>query len=77
MKQLVLQTILAVGTKLQAIITRMALEIKERHAVIQGIPLVQLSDHHFWFGRPQFILFLIHFTLFQVQFPFISMNSDQ
>ncbi|THU71780.1 hypothetical protein C4D60_Mb04t05100 [Musa balbisiana] len=58
-------TILSVGTKLQAIITRMALEIKERHAVIQGMPLVQLSDHHFWFGRPQFVLFLIHFTLFQ------------
>ncbi|URE33007.1 hypothetical protein MUK42_35682 [Musa troglodytarum] len=64
-------TILAVGTKLQAIITRMALEIKERHAVIQGIPLVQLSDHHFWFGRPQFILFLIHFTLFQNAFQLI------
>ncbi|URE33002.1 hypothetical protein MUK42_35682, partial [Musa troglodytarum] len=71
MKQSLLQTILAVGTKLQAIITRMALEIKERHAVIQGIPLVQLSDHHFWFGRPQFILFLIHFTLFQNAFQLI------
>ncbi|KAG8632204.1 hypothetical protein MANES_18G003100v8 [Manihot esculenta] len=33
--------ILAVGTKLQAIITQMALEIQERHAVVQGIPLVQ------------------------------------
>ncbi|KAG1361111.1 MLO-like protein 5 [Cocos nucifera] len=60
--------ILAVGTKLQAIITRMAVEIQERHAVIQGIPLVQLSDHHFWFGRPQLVLFLIHFTLFQYEF---------
>ncbi|RRT51993.1 hypothetical protein B296_00050768 [Ensete ventricosum] len=65
-------TILSVGTKLQAIITQMALEIKERHAVIQGMPLVQLSDHHFWFGRPQFVLFLIHFTLFQVCFYFAS-----
>ncbi|MQM10290.1 hypothetical protein Taro_043182 [Colocasia esculenta] len=43
---------LAVGTKLQAIITKMALEIKERHVVVQGMPVVQLSDHHFWFGRP-------------------------
>lgn len=67
-----MQIILAVGTKLQAIITQMALEIKERHAVIQGIPLVQLSDHHFWFGRPHFIMFLIHFTLFQVSFPLIK-----
>ncbi|KAK1322030.1 MLO-like protein 8 [Acorus calamus] len=58
--------ILAVGTKLQAIITKMALEINERHAVVQGIPLVQLSDHHFWFGSPQLVLILIHFTLFQM-----------
>ncbi|WOL17254.1 MLO-like protein 9 [Canna indica] len=56
---------------LNAIITQMALEIKERHAVIQGIPLVQLSDQHFWFGRPRFILFLIHFTLFQNAFQLI------
>ncbi|WOK92834.1 MLO-like protein 9 [Canna indica] len=64
-------TILAVGTKLQAIITIMALEITERHTVVQGIPLVQLSDHHFWFGHPKFILFLIHFTLFQNAFQLI------
>uniref|UniRef100_A0A5B6YYY5 MLO-like protein n=1 Tax=Davidia involucrata TaxID=16924 RepID=A0A5B6YYY5_DAVIN len=57
--------ILAVGTKLQAILTRMALEITERHAVVQGIPLVQGSDKYFWFGRPQLVLHLIHFTLFQ------------
>ncbi|XP_008804580.1 MLO-like protein 9 isoform X2 [Phoenix dactylifera] len=63
--------ILAIGTKLQAIITRMAVEIQERHAVIQGIPLVHLSDHHFWFGRPQLVLFLIHFTLFQNAFELI------
>ncbi|KAF8666029.1 hypothetical protein HU200_053898 [Digitaria exilis] len=33
--------ILSVGTKLQGIICRMAIDITERHAVIQGIPLVQ------------------------------------
>ncbi|XBH94976.1 hypothetical protein VPH35_085620 [Triticum aestivum] len=33
--------ILLVGTKLQGIICRMAIDITERHAVIQGIPLVQ------------------------------------
>ncbi|MCL7038223.1 hypothetical protein MKW94_023685 [Papaver nudicaule] len=60
--------ILAVGTKLQAIITQMALEIQERHAVVQGIPLVQVSDRHFWFGWPPLILYLIHFTLFQNAF---------
>ncbi|KAA8537383.1 hypothetical protein F0562_026930 [Nyssa sinensis] len=60
--------ILAVGTKLQAIITQMAVEIQEKHAVVQGIPLVQVSDRHFWFGRPQLVLYLIQFTLFQNAF---------
>lgn len=60
------QIILAVGTKLQAILTKMALEIIERHAVVQGIPLVQGSDKYFWFGRPHLMLNLIHFALFQV-----------
>ena len=35
--------ILSVGTKLQGIICRMAIDITERHAVIQGIPLVQVG----------------------------------
>ncbi|GMP44439.1 hypothetical protein CsSME_00013367 [Camellia sinensis var. sinensis] len=60
--------VLSVGTKLQAIITQMAVEIQERHAVVQGIPLVQVSDRHFWFGWPQLILHLIHITLFQYEF---------
>lgn len=60
------QVILAVGTKLQAILTKMALEITERHAVVQGIPLVQASDKYFWFSKPHLILHLIHFALFQV-----------
>jgi mlo protein len=65
---LLLQIILAVGTKLQAILTMMALEITDRHAVVQGMPLVQASDKYFWFGRPQLLLHLIHFALFQVQY---------
>ncbi|CAK9139363.1 unnamed protein product [Ilex paraguariensis] len=60
--------ILAVGTKLQAILTKMALEITERHAVVQGMPLVQGSDKYFWFGRPQLVLDIIHFALFQNAF---------
>lgn len=63
--------ILAVGTKLQAILTRMAVEITERHAVVQGIPLVQGSDKYFWFGKPQLVLHLIHFALFQNSFQII------
>eukprot|EP00268_Persea_americana_P060238 TRINITY_DN7479_c0_g2_i1.p1 TRINITY_DN7479_c0_g2~~TRINITY_DN7479_c0_g2_i1.p1 ORF type:complete len:561 (+),score=95.99 TRINITY_DN7479_c0_g2_i1:396-2078(+) len=60
--------VLAVGTKLQAIITKMAIEIQERHAVVQGIPLVQVGDKYFWFCRPKLLLFLIHFVLFQNAF---------
>ncbi|KAL6982592.1 MLO-like protein 5 [Sarracenia purpurea var. burkii] len=56
------------GTKLQAIIARMAVEIQERHAVVQGIPLVQVSDRHFWFNWPHLILYLIHLTQFQYEF---------
>ncbi|KAK1361602.1 hypothetical protein POM88_046076 [Heracleum sosnowskyi] len=60
--------ILAVGTKLQSILTQMATEIIDRHAVVQGIPLVQGSDKYFWFGRPKLVLYLIHFALFQNAF---------
>lgn len=61
-----LKVILAIGTKLQSIITQMAIEIQERHVVVQGIPLVQVSDKHFWFGKPTLVLTLIHLALFQV-----------
>ncbi|KAG5065051.1 hypothetical protein JHK86_008782 [Glycine max] len=64
--------ILAVGTKLQGIITRMALDISERHAVVQGIPLVQVSDKYFWFAWPQLVLYLIHYVLFQYEFGWAS-----
>ncbi|KAJ8772605.1 hypothetical protein K2173_027782 [Erythroxylum novogranatense] len=63
--------ILAVGTKLQGIITKMAVEIQQRHAVIQGIPIVEVSDRHFWFSWPQLVLYLIHFVLFQNAFEII------
>ncbi|PWA53912.1 mlo-related protein [Artemisia annua] len=60
--------ILAVGTKLQGIIAQMAIEIQERHAVIQGIPLVQVTDKHFWFQDPTLILYFIQLTLFMYEF---------
>ncbi|ONL99578.1 barley mlo defense gene homolog2 [Zea mays] len=63
-----LVVILAVGTKLQAIIAMMAIEIAERHTVIQGMPVVKLSDDHFWFGKPRLVLHLIHFASFQNAF---------
>ncbi|GAB2289306.1 MLO-like protein 9 [Dionaea muscipula] len=63
-----LLVILAVGTKLQAVIAAMAVEITERHAVVQGMPLVQVSDSYFWFSWPQLVLYLIHYVLFQNAF---------
>ncbi|KAK7352747.1 hypothetical protein VNO80_18175 [Phaseolus coccineus] len=51
--------ILAVGTKLQLALAKMAIEITERHAVVQGIALVQGSDRYFWFGRPQLVILSI------------------
>ncbi|KAI7756033.1 hypothetical protein M8C21_004661 [Ambrosia artemisiifolia] len=68
--------ILAVGTKLQAILTKMALEITERHAVVQGIPLVQASDKYFWFSKPSLMLHLIHFALFQYEYKINSCFHD-
>lgn len=62
---------LAVGTKLQAIITKLAFEIEERHVIVQGAPLVTVSDDLFWFGKPKLVLTLIHFTLFQNAFQII------
>ncbi|XAR72095.1 hypothetical protein NMG60_11018613 [Bertholletia excelsa] len=56
--------LLVVGTKLQVIITRMALRIKDREHVVLGKPLVGVGDDLFWFNRPRLLLFLIHFVLF-------------
>ncbi|XP_039020089.1 MLO-like protein 6 [Hibiscus syriacus] len=56
--------ILMVGTKLQVIITKMGLKIQARGDVVKGAPLVEPGDDLFWFGRPRFLLFLIHVVLF-------------
>ncbi|KAG4983978.1 hypothetical protein JHK87_028727 [Glycine soja] len=60
--------ILLVGTKLQMIITEMALKIQDRGEVVKGAPLVEPGDELFWFNRPRLILFLIHLVLFQNAF---------
>ncbi|KAG5375484.1 hypothetical protein IGI04_040080 [Brassica rapa subsp. trilocularis] len=59
-----LVVILIVGTKLQMIITKLGLLIQEKGEIVKGMPLVQPGDHLFWFGRPRFILFLVHLVLF-------------
>ena len=66
-----LQVILIVGTKLQVIITKLGLLIQEKGEIVKGMPLVQPGDHLFWFGRPRFILFLVHLVLFTVLYIYL------
>ena len=63
-----LQLLLAVGTKLEHVITQLAIEVAEKHSAIEGDLVVNPSDEHFWFGRPKIVLYLIHFILFQNAF---------
>ncbi|XP_007026460.2 PREDICTED: MLO-like protein 1 [Theobroma cacao] len=60
--------LLAVGTKLEHVITQLAHEVAEKHVAIEGDLVVQPSDDHFWFHRPQIVLLLIHIILFQNSF---------
>ncbi|PQQ21068.1 MLO-like protein 3 [Prunus yedoensis var. nudiflora] len=56
--------VLVLGTKLEHIVAKMALQIKEQNSVIVGTPLVRLNDDLFWFGKPRFVLVLLRYTLF-------------
>lgn len=60
--------VVVIGSKLEVIVARMALRLQEQNTVIRGTPLVQPNDTLFWFNRPQFILTLLHFTLFMNAF---------
>ncbi|XP_038989561.1 MLO-like protein 1 [Phoenix dactylifera] len=60
--------LLALGTKLEHIITQLAHEVAEKHSAIEGDLVVTPSDDLFWFHRPKIVLFLIHFILFQNAF---------
>lgn len=59
-----LLVVLVLGTKLEYIVAKMALQIKEQNNVIIGTPLVRLNDDLFWFRKPRFVLVLLHYTLF-------------
>ncbi|XP_043699781.1 MLO-like protein 3 [Telopea speciosissima] len=60
--------ILVLGTKLEVILARMALQLKDQTAVIIGAPLVHPDDKLFWFSKPKFVLSLLHFTMFMNAF---------
>ncbi|MCO5607137.1 hypothetical protein L7F22_061330 [Adiantum nelumboides] len=57
--------VLVIGTKMQLILTDMANEIQEQHAVVLGMPIAKPTDVYFWFDRPHFVLKCFHFIVFQ------------
>jgi len=63
-----MQLLLAVGTKLEHVITQLAGEVAAKHIAVQGDLVVKPSDDHFWLHRPRLVLFLIHIILFQNSF---------
>ncbi|KAK1274488.1 hypothetical protein QJS04_geneDACA009796 [Acorus gramineus] len=63
-----LVVLLLVGMKLEVIIMEMAQRIRDRTTIVKGAPVVEPSNELFWFNRPQWILYLIHFTLFENAF---------
>lgn len=56
--------VLVLGTKLQVIVAKMALQLQEQQSVIKGAPTVKPNDNLFWFNRPKHVLTLLHYTLF-------------
>ena len=63
-----MQLVLLVGTKLQHVIATLALESAGITGLITGAKL-KPRDELFWFKKPQLLLTLIHFILFQVCHP--------
>ena len=70
MVSIYVQLVLLVGTKLQHVIATLALE----SAGITGYvaePRLKPRDELFWFKKPELLLSLIHFILFQVSIIFM------
>ncbi|KAF3775075.1 MLO-like protein 1 [Nymphaea thermarum] len=61
--------LLAVGAKLEHIMIQLAKDVQEQINGTGGeFQPVKPSDDHFWFKSPSFVLYLIHFILFQNAF---------
>lgn len=56
--------LLVVGTKLEQVITELAIYVAQRHTVIVGDVRIQPLDEYFWFNQPRIFLYLIHVILF-------------
>ncbi|XP_043699779.1 MLO-like protein 3 [Telopea speciosissima] len=55
--------VLVLGTKLEVVLSRMALQLKNLSHVTKGAPEVQPDDNLFWFSKPRFVLSLLHFIM--------------
>lgn len=55
-----------VGTKLQHVVSSLALEIMEPAGPSMVTTQVKPRDDLFWFGKPEILLHLIQFIIFQV-----------
>ncbi|XAR60462.1 hypothetical protein NMG60_11033859 [Bertholletia excelsa] len=60
--------VLTLGTKLEVIVAKMAIQLQDHNSVIKGTPVVKPNDDLFWFGHPEFVLTLLHYTLFMNAF---------
>ena len=60
------QLVLLMGTKLQHVIATLALESAELAGCGPGSKALNPRDELFWFNKPELLLLLIHFILFQV-----------
>lgn len=65
-----MQLVLLVGAKLQHVIATLALESAGITGFGSGAKL-KPRDDLFWFKKPELLLFLIHFILFQVDIFFV------
>ncbi|CAN6440072.1 unnamed protein product [Victoria cruziana] len=59
-----LTLVLLVGTKLQHVVAKLALEVVELNGPLTGT-LLKPRDELFWFGKPELLLWLIQFISFQ------------
>ncbi|CAA6655658.1 unnamed protein product [Spirodela intermedia] len=64
--------VLLVGAKLQHVIATLALESSELTARISESKVLNPRDELFWFNKPELLLMLIHFILFQNSFELAS-----
>ncbi|WOL19215.1 MLO-like protein [Canna indica] len=60
--------LLVVGTKLEYIITKLALHLEEELKDPEKEAHIKPSDEHFWFNEPGIVLYMIQFILFQNSF---------